>query len=111
MLARVQMLRLFGIDYFQDVLKLEPGQRWAQELYRHIDSCDLFLLFWSKAARKSRWVMKEARYALERKAGGDDAPPDIHPVIIEKPAPMPPRHLRHLHFSDPVVYFMKGKRT
>ena len=45
-LARVQMLRLLGINYFQDILDLEPGQRWEKELYRHIDECDLFLLFW-----------------------------------------------------------------
>jgi hypothetical protein len=49
-LERVEMLHAQGIKYFQDVLGLEPGARWAQELYRHIDECDLFLLFWSTAA-------------------------------------------------------------
>jgi hypothetical protein len=104
------MLRLFQIEYFQDLLSLEPGARWEQELYRHIDECDLFLLFWSKAARKSRWVMKEVRYAFDRKRGDDDAPPAIHPVIIEKPVPQPPRYLKHLHFGDKLIYFMKRQR-
>ncbi len=55
-LKRVQMLRQLGIEFFQDLLDLEPGSRWEQELYRHIDESDLFLLFWSTAARESRWV-------------------------------------------------------
>jgi hypothetical protein len=51
-LARVQMLDQMGIRYFQDLLSLDPGQRWEKELYRNIDQCDLFLLFWSNAARR-----------------------------------------------------------
>jgi hypothetical protein len=106
-LARVQILRLLGINYFQDVLDLEPGQRWERELYRHIDECDLFLLFWSAAARASQWVLQEVRYAVQVKGGDDDAPPAIHPVIIEGPpiAPPPPE-LQHLHFNDRLIYFM-----
>jgi hypothetical protein len=41
----VQMLAIQGIKFFQDVIHLGPGERWAQALYRHIDECDLFLLF------------------------------------------------------------------
>jgi len=92
------------------VLDLEPGARWAQELYRHIDECDLFLLFWSKAARKSRWVMKEVRYAFDRQDGNQNAPPTIYPVIIENPSPLPPRYLKHLHFNDKLIYFMRRQR-
>jgi hypothetical protein len=105
-LARIQMLRLFGIKYFQDVLHLEPGDRWERELYRHIDNCDLFLLFWSSAARDSEWVLKEVRYALARKGGDDFAPPEIFPIIIEGPPIVPPPpDLKHLHFNDPLIYF------
>src|SRR5262249_15277578 len=68
-LARVQMLRLVGIRYFQDVLDLEPGDRWERKLYRYIDECDLFLLFWSTAASTSKWVLMEVRYAVKRKGG------------------------------------------
>ena len=32
----VQMLRLVGISYFQDLISLDPGPRWAQQLYTHI---------------------------------------------------------------------------
>ena len=106
-LKRVQMLRLARIRYFQDVLKLEPGDRWERKLYLHIDKSDLFLLFWSTNAKQSQWVLEEARYALKRKHGDDFAPPDLIPVIIEgPPVPEPPVELAHLHFNDYLVYFM-----
>lgn len=89
-IPRVQMLRAVGIDYFQDILDLEPGARWEQKLYERIDSCDLFLLFWSSAAKESEWVMREVQYALKRKGGDDLAPPEIRPVIIEGPPIVPP---------------------
>ena len=55
-LERVQMLRLVGGHYFQDVLNLEPGDRWERRLELGIDECDLFLLFWSSEAKASKWV-------------------------------------------------------
>jgi hypothetical protein len=102
----VQMLRINGIEFFQDLLHLEPGDRWAKELYRHIEESDLFLLFWSSHAKASEWVMNEARHALSCQKGNVDAPPVIHPVIVEGPPPVPPPpELAHLHFNDPLIYF------
>src|SRR5262245_5858899 len=60
-LARVQMLDLVGIRFFQDVLSLKPGDKWETEIYRNIVSCDFFLLFWSKAAADSDWFWIEVR--------------------------------------------------
>ncbi|MFN9740949.1 MAG: toll/interleukin-1 receptor domain-containing protein [Acidobacteriota bacterium] len=106
-LARVQMLDQMGIRYFQDLLSLDPGQRWEKELYRNIDQCDLFLLFWSNAAKRSEWVMREVDYAIDRKGGQDDSPPEIRPVIIEGPPLVtPPAKLKHLHFNDRLIYLM-----
>jgi hypothetical protein len=106
-LKRVQMLKLLKLQVFQDVLNLEPGVRWERELYRHIDQSDLFLLFWSSAARASEWVRKELRYAVDRKAGQDHAPPEILPVVIEgPPMPKPPTGFQDRHFKDPVMYFI-----
>src|SRR5262249_37325213 len=106
-LARVQMLNLVGIQYFQDVLSLGPGDKWETEIYRNIDSCDLFLLFWSKAARDSEWVMKEVRYAKNR-----PQPPEIRPVILEGPPVIPPPDdLSDLHFNDRLVYFILDQRN
>ncbi|MFC1805585.1 toll/interleukin-1 receptor domain-containing protein [Planctomycetota bacterium] len=104
---RVQMLTPWGIEYFQDILSIDPGERWERKLYKHIDEADIFLLFWSSSSRDSEWVMKEVHYALERKGGNDENPPEIFPVIIEgPPAVEPPPELADLHFDDWLVYFM-----
>jgi hypothetical protein len=106
-LKRVQMLRLARIRYFQDVLKLEPGDRWERKLYLHIDKSDLFLLFWSTHAKESEWVLNEVRYAIKRKGGDESAPPQLIPVVLEgPPVPLPPKELAHLHFDDYLTYFM-----
>ena len=102
--AGIQMLAPLGIRYFQDVLDLEPGERWERMLYRQIDDCDLFLLFWSSAAKRSEWVRREVDYALRRKAGDDFAPPEIRPIILEGPPVVPPwEELAHIHFNDRLV--------
>jgi hypothetical protein len=106
-LKRVQALAVTGIEVFQDVLNLEPGERWEKKLYRKIDECDLFLLFWSTAAKESKWVLKEALYALERQGNDGLNPPAIIPVIIEGPPPVsPPDELQHLHFNDKLLYLI-----
>ena len=108
-LKRVQMLSNVGIGVFQDVLNLEPGDRWEQRLYQAIDMSDLFLLFWSKAAKESEWVMKETLYALERQGAHPDQIPAIIPIILESPPiTLPPPELMHLHFQDPIAYLIAG---
>ncbi len=106
-LKRVQGLAVSGITVFQDILNLEPGDRWKQELYRNIDECDLFLLFWSTAAKESPWVLKEVLYALERQGSDGLRSPEIIPVIIEGPPLVPPPpELQNLHFNDKLLYLM-----
>lgn len=100
-IKRVQGFLIAGVSVFQDVLDLDPGERWERALYHQIDVCDVFLLFWSRAAAASEWVAKEISYVLILKAGSDDRPPAIQPVPIEgPPVPPPPEMLRHLHFND-----------
>jgi hypothetical protein len=107
-LKRVQMLSAAGIEVFQDVISLDPGARWERELYKAIDQADLFLLFWSTAARRSKYVRKEIDYALRRQKRSK-GPPDIVPVIIEgPPPPRAPRRLRHLHFNDHLLYLARS---
>lgn len=106
-LKRVQMLAAVRLEYFQDLLSLEPGERWERALYKHIDDSDAFFLFWSKSAKRSKWVMEEVRYALARKAADESAPPEIVPVIIEGPPLVkPPKELADLHFNDKILYFI-----
>jgi molecular chaperone DnaK len=106
-LERVQVLPTIGVRTFQDVLDLEPGERWERSLYQHIDQSDIVLLFWSSAAKRSTWVRKEVQYALARKHGDEFAPPEIGPVIIEgPPVPRPWKELAHLHFNDRRIYLL-----
>jgi serine/threonine protein kinase len=99
------LLDVLHIPFFQDVLHLAPGERWERALYRHIDESDLFLVFWSTAAKESAWVQQEIQYALRRKGDDDAAPPAIVPVPIEGPPPVePPAELAHLHFDHPIRY-------
>jgi hypothetical protein len=106
-LFAAQLLELRGTEVFQDVLSLEPGERWEKRLYTEIDNCDLFLLFWSDAARQSKWVVKEAKYALDCSKRNDDERPDVKPVILEgPPVPKPPRGLGAIHFNDKFRYFI-----
>jgi hypothetical protein len=106
---RVQMLDILGIRYFQDLLDLKPGERWEQQLYRRIDEADLFLLFWSNAARQSKWVRLETQYAIRRKGGNELAPPAIKPVVIDGPPPPKPwPELRALHFNDKFIYLARA---
>jgi serine/threonine protein kinase len=111
-LKRVQTLGALRIDFFQDALNLEPGERWEKALYREIDGCDLFLLFWSSSSVTSDWVRKEARYALERQTTSVRGEPDIIPVMIEGPPPPTPwPELAHLHFNDKLLYLMRCEES
>ncbi len=104
-LKRAQALEAAGVTFFHDVLSLEPGARWEKELYKHIDSCDLFLLFWSKHAASSRWVIQEAEYAKARQNA--EGLPDIIPIMLDGPPPQtPPSSLNEIHFNDRISYFI-----
>jgi hypothetical protein len=106
-LNSAQMLRAANIEVFQDVLSLDPGERWEKRLYTEIDNCDLFLLFWSDAAGRSKWVMKEAKYALDCCKRNDNERPDVKPIILEgPPIPKPPRGFGSIHFNDKFRYFI-----
>lgn len=104
-LKRAQVLQAAGVSFFHDLLTLDPGDRWEKEIFRNIDRCDLFLLFWSEAAKGSEYVLKEAEYALARRKDGDV--PDIVPVILEGPPPvLPPASLKDIHFNDRIQYLI-----
>jgi hypothetical protein len=89
------------MDYFQDLLTLQPGEAWRARLFSEIDRCDVFLLFWSRSARNSRWVIEEAEYALRRSKSVVERHLEIIPVLLEGPPPvMPPNTLEEIHFND-----------
>jgi hypothetical protein len=105
-LKRAQALKALHINFFQDLLSIDPGAVFKPQLFNEIDRCDLFLLFWSSHAAVSEWVLREAEYAVERrrKSAPDDVP-DITPIILEgPPVPAPPDSLKHIHFNDWLRY-------
>jgi hypothetical protein len=107
-LKRVQMLEVLKTKFFQDILSLGPGDRWEKKLYENIDRCDLFLLFWSQAAKDSRWVLKEAEYALAHQQKNPGSVPDLVPVVLEQNV-LPPPNLSAFHFNDRISYLISRK--
>lgn len=96
-----QAYRLAKVEFGLDFLTLKPGDRWAETLIQEIDRCDLFILFWTEAAKKSPWVQLEAMYALLRQSRNAANAPVIVPFVLEgPPVPSPPSYLAHLHFDD-----------
>ena len=65
-LKRVQMLTSLHVSYFQDLLSLDPGDRWERELYRHIDAADVAVQPW--------WRDYAAAAMSGVRAGGSHAP-------------------------------------
>jgi hypothetical protein len=106
-LKRAQALQAARIQVLQDVLSLQPGDRWSERIMAWIEECDVFVLFWSKAASKSPEVLKEAKHALKCSKRSRRRTPEIVPVVLEgPPSPIPPAWLSHIHFNDPICYFL-----
>lgn len=101
-IKRVQMLPRLGKNFRQDLLDLDPGDRWERKLYEFIRECDATLLFWSSNAKESEWVLKECQFCIEHK--GIER---LLPVIIERPPPLPPPELAELHMNDRLLYFVE----
>ena len=113
-LRAAQLLEALKMQYFQDILKLSPGDRWERRLYAEIDSSDVFLLFWSRNAQQSEWVIREAEYALERAKAPSptQAPLEIVPVLLEgPPPPLPPPSLSGIHFNDPIRHVIFAEES
>ena len=104
-LKRVEMLQILKTQFFLDMLSLEPGERWERKLYEEIKHCDLFLLFWSQAAKDSHFVLWEAEYAYNRQLESSDRQPDIVPVILQQKV-LPPPSLAELNFNDRFSYLI-----
>jgi hypothetical protein len=88
---------LVRIEYLRDVAVLRAGDRWSARILEQIDSADRFQLCWSAAARQSRYVEQEWRYALAIRGIKEDA--FICPFYWQKPMPPAPLELADLHFA------------
>jgi hypothetical protein len=110
-LKAAQTMSALKLEFFQDLLRLSPGERWRQRLFMEIEKCDIFLLFWSRHAQQSEWVIREAEHALRCSRS---AAIEIVPVLLEgPPPPLPPASLSEIHFNDPIrnVIFAEENRS
>lgn len=88
--------RAMGDRYLRDVITLQSGQAWNDQLMRMIVEADVFQLFWSKNASGSPFVRQEWGYALTLQA---NRPGFIRPVYwSSNPYTIPPQ-LNPLHFE------------
>jgi hypothetical protein len=106
-LGRVQgMLKIAPtLDIFLDVLSPRSGEQWSARLQEEISRCDIFYLFWSTAASRSRHVDHEWRWALHER--GLEF---IDPVPLQSPDVVPPpAELATLHFNDWTLAFKRSR--
>jgi hypothetical protein len=101
-----QTLKFLNVDYFQDILNLDPGERWKRRLFQEIEHRDVFVLFWSHHAKASKFVIKEAEHALRcSKRDPTNPRPEISPYPLVPPYSVePPASLREIQFNDPIRY-------
>jgi RNA polymerase sigma-70 factor (ECF subfamily) len=62
-----QAFQAAGIEFFHDIVSLRAGSEWQKRLLEEIERCDLFLLFWTENAARSKWVRRETEYAVDCK--------------------------------------------
>lgn len=99
-LKHVQKLDEFQIETEKKLLEVAPEERWTQKFYTRMDDADVVLLYWSRAASDSMWLLREARYAVALKRSNELHAPEIVPIPVEDPlkAP-PPADMAHLPFQ------------
>jgi hypothetical protein len=103
-----QLLDALSYEYFLDMLSLKAGERrWEQRIFDEIEQADLFLLFWSNAASKSKWVVAEAEYALRFSNRTDQKRPDFKPLILGTVPYIPPS-LSSINLNDKFRYLISG---
>ena len=95
-----------SLQVFMDVFSLRSGEDWQARLLQEIQACDIFYLFWSRAASQSEWVDREWRLALRHRGIAY-----INPVPLCRPeeAPPPSELAGKLHFNDWMLSLMRGQ--
>lgn len=87
------------VDNIFDRHSLSSDANIEKKIYELIDSCDLFLLFWSENAARSEWVKKERIRAFYAAL---DVPPRLRliPVNISPYSPPPSSMNGVFHFEN-----------
>ena len=93
--ARLQAIEklLPDLDIFWDIESLRSGEMWEERLMEEVVTKDIFYLFWSINAARSKWVGREWRLAYNRR--GLEY---IDPFPLD--STNPPKELEPLQFAD-----------
>ncbi len=86
--------RAVGDRFLRDSTELRSGESWSGRLEEMILGADVFQLFWSHSAARSRFVRHEWKYAL-----GLNRSSFIRPTYWETPLPPPPPELESIQFQ------------
>lgn len=89
---------LNGIDYFFSKHTLKNGDDYPEKIEEYINSCDVFILCWSKNAQKSEWVEKEYNLAVHRYRSRKDIALRIYNIVPK--APLPPILSEQFHIEE-----------
>lgn len=85
---------VLGMEFLRDQEVLRSGEKWNPQLLSLIERADIFQLYWSDAAKSSRYVKQEWQHALAQQRENF-----LRPLYWKKPMPKPPRELATLHFA------------
>jgi len=91
-----QRYEALGVTLFVDESGLRGGVDWERALLHQIRGSDIFQLFWSSAASRSKYVKWEWQNALELVPIKGEA--FIRPVFWDDPMPDAPKELSAIHF-------------
>lgn len=93
-----------GVEHFFERAYLKAGDIYPKVIQDHINSADLFVLFWSENALNSEYVEKERTQALKRAfpqiRPRQAAPLSIYPMNIEPYADLPIDMKDYYHFGE-----------
>ena len=80
-LSFVNMIASPNIDLWIDEKSIAPGQRYATAIFEAIRNSNVYVIFLSKDALASQWVMSELDYAINEQINRQDF--RIVPVLLE----------------------------
>ena len=84
-----------ALDIFQDCLDLKTNDAFKPQLAKEIAARDVFLLFWSRNASASKWVLWEFQTAQVKPGLNAILPMPLEdPAIAPPPAGFEDKHLR-----------------
>jgi TIR domain len=86
--------KALGNSFVYDAESLRSGEKWNERLLELIGRVDIFQLYWSEAAKRSRNVENEWRCALALNRSAF-----IRPVYWHQPMAIPPHELADIHFA------------